>query len=149
MSAENEPRRRDEASSTRARTIAMACRNQTGPRDFRGGCQKTVTKTYREEAGRSRQTMPLHCIADVSESRITLSVFSSISKQGHRQQRARALARGAITEEILHLREEARRLGLRLTRRQLLEFGQQLLLLPRQILRGLDHDLHIHVAGLS
>src|SRR5689334_6550258 len=148
MSAENEPRRRDEASSTRARTIAVACRNQTGPRDFRGGCQKTVTKTYREEAGRSRQTMPLHCIADVSDSRITPSVFSSISKQGTGNH-ARASARGAITEEILHLREEARRFGLRLTRRQLLELGQQLLLLPRQILRGLDHDLNIHVAGLS
>src|SRR6185437_7743864 len=81
MTEENEPRRQDEAFSTRARPIAKACQDQTRPRGFRGGCQKTVTKTYREEAGRSSETVSRRCIVDVSDSRRRLSVFSIFSAE--------------------------------------------------------------------
>src|ERR1700754_24666 len=47
MNGESGPRRRDEgASSTHARTTAVAFRYQAGPQ-LSGECQKTVIKTYR------------------------------------------------------------------------------------------------------
>src|SRR5690606_13665395 len=56
---------------------------------------------------------------------------------------------GAAAEEILDLGEEARRLRLGRARRQLLELGQQFLLLFGEVLRGFHHHLHIHIAGLA
>src|SRR5688572_27827095 len=48
---------------------------------------------------------------------------------------------GARSEQVLDFGEEARGFRLRLLRRQLLEFGQQLALPLGQILRRLHHDL--------
>src|SRR5689334_6647330 len=77
MTGESEPRRRDEASSTHARTIAKALSGPDGTAGFCGGCQKTVIKTYRSRASRSRQTVPLQRIQGIRDSRIRLDDFST------------------------------------------------------------------------
>src|SRR5690348_5299232 len=56
---------------------------------------------------------------------------------------------GAGSKEVLDLGEEAGGLRLRCTRGEFVEFGEQFLLSLGQVLRSLDHDLHIHVAGLA
>src|SRR5262249_7250026 len=56
--------------------------------------------------------------------------------------------RTRTSQELLDLAEESGRLGMGLLGRQPLEFGEQLALPLGQVLRRLDHDLNVHVAGL-
>src|SRR6185437_6798757 len=148
MIEENEPRRRDEASSTRARTIAKALSVPDGTAGLRGGCQKTVTKTYREGAGRSRQTVSRRRIETILEHWIRLSVFSAFPCSDSLRS-TQALVAGAGAEEVLDLGKEAGGLRLGCPRGKLFEFSKQFLLLLGEVLRRLDHDLDIHVAGLA
>src|SRR5262245_15481282 len=110
MTGESEPRRLDEASSTHARTIAKALSVPDGTADFCGGCQKTVMKTYRSKAGRSRQTVTLQRIQGIRDSRIKLGGFSTFSVEP--VYTGWPLAGGAVAEEVLDLGEEAGGLGL-------------------------------------
>src|SRR6185437_13363347 len=148
MIEENEPRRRDEASSTRARTIAKALSVPDGTAGLRGGCQKTVTKTYREGAGRSRQTVSRRRIEAILEHWIRLSVFSAFPCSDSLRS-TQALVAGAGAEEVLDLGKEPGGLRLGCPRGKLFEFRKQFLLLLGEVLRRLDHDLDIHVTGLA
>src|SRR5689334_20662342 len=147
MTGESEPRRQDEASSTHARTIAKALSVPDGSAGFCGGCQKTVTKRYRSKASRSRQTVPLQRIQGIRDSRIRLDDFSTFGVEP--VYTGSPSAGRAAAEEVLDLGEEAGGLGLGGTGGQLLELGQQLLLLLGEVLRRFDRDLNIHVAGLA
>src|SRR5690349_709718 len=69
---------------------------------LRGGCQKTVIKTYREGAGRSSQTVSRRRIETILEHRIRLSVFSAFPCRDC-QRRPQALVVGASAEEVLDL----------------------------------------------
>src|SRR5579871_2127722 len=110
MTGESEPRRQDEASSTHARTIAKALSVPDGTAGFCGGCQKTVIKTYRSKASRSRQTVPLQRIQGIRDSRIRLGGFSTFGAEP--VYTGRRSAGGAVAEEVLDLGEEASGLGL-------------------------------------
>src|ERR1700761_2585625 len=123
MTAENEPHRRDEASSTRAQTIAKACQYQTGPqRDFAEVSENSHKDVYvaggvvkpndapQPHRGHSRFADKAWCFLNFSL-------------------RRPLLVAGAGTEEILDLGEESGGFGLGRARGQLLEFGQQFLLL--------------------
>src|SRR4051794_5807505 len=123
MTGESEPRRQDEASSTHARTIAKALSVPDRTAGFCGGCQKTVTKTYRSKAGRSRQTVSLQRIQGIRVLRIRLGGFSTFYVEP--VYTGRPLAGGAATEEVLDLGEEAGRLRLGGAGRELLELGKQ------------------------
>src|SRR5262245_3327560 len=50
----------------------------------------------------------------------------------------------AIAKEVLDPSEETCGLGMSFLRRQFFEFGEQFALLLGEILRGLDHNLHVH-----
>src|SRR5215203_5158048 len=80
----------------------------------------------------------------------TMGTVVGYGLAGQRSVRSRAPSAGpgVVAEEILDLGKEPGGLGLGFLRRQLFELGQQLTLALGQVLRRLDHDLHVHVTGL-